>query len=185
MALGVALLALLALSAPLPAASQSSKIKAAPVAEKVSSGEWDGTWYYVNRNYRLAMWIRTVGGKPECKVRLMSLFAPEGFETDWKGFAEYSTRHRPGRFHFEIKEAGGDEISGDWLWDLQFPDSGRREEARFLMHRTGIGRSFSLQFLDLSRTMRRGEVERTYNAPRAWTFLKASNRQVLWDELPF
>lgn len=153
--------------------------------EKVSAGEWDGTWYYVNRDYRMALWLRTVDGKLQHRMQITSLFAPEGFLTDWSGRAEYTTRNTPGVFELKIDEIDDDELRGTWFWDLQFVRSGRREEANVRIYRAGVGRTFVMKFEQFERTIRRGTEEQLMSAPRAWTFIKASKRQVLWEELPF
>ncbi len=58
-----------------------------------SKGTWEGTWIYVSRDVRMALWMREKDGKPETKFRFESMLAStETFETDWTGATTTSSR---------------------------------------------------------------------------------------------
>ena len=156
------------------------------VPPRDDSGSWDGTWWYVSRDHKIALWIRTADGAPQIKLRLFSLIAPEGFETDWTGASEYITKIGPGTFQLALGERDANTIKGTWDWALTAPDSARIEHGTFAMHRTNGGRQLAMVFDELIRTMRRrGRPDDVFTSSPSMTFFLGSKRLVLWDELPF
>jgi len=156
------------------------------VPPRDDAGSWDGTWWYVNRDSKIALWIRTESGSPQVKLRFMSTSAPEGFETDWNGLSDYITKIGPGKFRLTLGERDANTIRGQWDWTLSAPESARIETGTFSIHRTNRGRQLALVFDELLRTMRRdGKPDDVFSSAPSLTFFLASKRQVLWDELPF
>lgn len=157
------------------------------LATPTDEGRFEGTWAYVNRDAKMAIWLRdTEDGPPEIKYRYLNTTSREEFETDWSGRAEYYVSGQ--RALFEIALTGGDRnrASGTWTWVVQFTNSGREERGHFTMYRGADGRRLVLHFDEFERSMRRAEDVRT-SSPKdhGMTFVKASKRLVLWDELPF
>jgi hypothetical protein len=156
------------------------------VPERTDAGVWEGTWYYVYRDGWMALWIRPGGdGKPEVKLRYQSLATSEAFETDWNGRATYYLAGQPATFELSLDERTDTTIRGRWRWDVQFEDSGRTETGRFQMYRAADGRQLVLRFDEWELVIRRRDQIKRYSRPPAWTFVKASKRLVLWDEIPF
>ncbi len=150
------------------------------------TGSWDGTWWYVNRDGKIALWIRTADGKPQVKLRYMSLNGPEGFETDWVGASDYITKIGPGKFRLTLGEKDANTIKGQWDWTLDSSNSSRIETGTFTIHRTNRGRQLALVFDELIRTMRRqNRPDEVFMSAPSLTFSLGSKRHVLWDELPF
>lgn len=153
---------------------------------RTDAGVWDGTWYYVHRDGRMAIWIRRgKDDKPEVKLQYQSLTAPEAFETDWNGKANYYLAGQPATFEVALEERTDTTIRGTWKWDVQFEDSGRTEAGAFTFYRASDGRQLVLKFDRWERIIRRRDQVKRYSRPPAWTFVKASKRLVLWDEIPF
>jgi len=148
-------------------------------------GVWDGTWFYVNRDVRLALWIKTETGKPRVKLRYTSMNSGEGFETDWNGKADYEVRDANGSFTLGIERRDADLIEGRWEWLLTAGRSVRLEEGDYRIYRTGDGRFMAFTFDAFTKTIRSGGKDEVYKGPLSWTFRKASKRLVRWDELPF
>jgi hypothetical protein len=152
--------------------------------ERTDLGTWGGTWWYVSRDHKVALWFRGEPAAPELKLRLLNLNSGEGFETDWKGAATYVHNSKPGTFTLEILQRDANTIEADWSWKLGIEELARTEVATILLYRTGDGRSMTMNFEGL---------ERIHGGPRpvrlafaqVWNFTKASPRLVLWDELPF
>ena len=158
---------------------------ATKLPESTTAGTWDGTWYHVSRDFRVALWFRTVEGAPQLKLQYMSLAIPEGFLTDWETDAEYVVRENPGKFDLDLERRDAGELAGSWHWVLTAPEGTRTETAKIRFYRAGDGRYLVLQFEDFERKVDRdGKVTRLAVKP-VWTFEKASNRLALWDELPF
>lgn len=155
------------------------------VPDPTSAGTWEGTWIHVNRDTRIAMWMRTVDGKPQAKLQYQSTSSPESFETDWDGKAVYTLGGRPASFELKLTERERDQIAGTWSWDVQFEDSGRTETGAFTAHRTGDGRALYLRFHEFERAIRRRDDLRRHRATPVWGFTKVSKRLAQWDELPF
>lgn len=155
------------------------------VGTPTTKGTWDGTWFYVNRDMRAALWFRTVGGKLQGRMQYQSTAAPEAFETDWTGTATYYVAGKPATFKLTFDRVSRDKIEGRWDWDVQFEDSGRTEKGTFTLERVGEGRDLGFVFSKFRRELRRGAEIKAYELPLAWAFTKGSKRIVLWDELPF
>ncbi len=156
------------------------------VPVRTDAGVWDGTWYYVHRDGWMAMWIRRAkDAKPEVKLQYLSLIAPEAFETDWNGKATYYLVGQPATFEIALDERTDTTIRGTWKWDVQFEDSGRTETGTFTLYRASDGRQMVLKFDRWERIIRRRDEVKRYSRPPAWTFVKASKRLVLWEEIPF
>jgi len=150
-----------------------------------NEGVWDGTWYYVNRDSRFVMWIKTEDGVPQIKFQYLSTASAEGFATDWNGNATYKMPHADGSFSLNIKKRDANVIEGRWDWRLEGSSSFRAEQGDYRMYRTGDGRYFVMDFSDYYRTLSGRKGERVFETHPSWTFRKASKRLVLFDELPF
>jgi len=155
------------------------------VAPRTDAGEWYGTWYYVFRDGKYALWMRMQDGKPQAKLQFFSTTSPEGFETDWSGNSEYQVKRGKGKFSLIIDEGDENVIAGRWEWELDFGGSARVETGKFDMWRAADGRQIVLNFSELNHIRRRGEEQEVFSSAPTWSFRKASNRLVLWDELPF
>lgn len=151
----------------------------------VTTGTFDGTWMYVNRDVHFAMWIRTEDGRPRVKLQFQSLASPEAFETDWNGVAKYYMSGHPVTFDLKITAADVNRIAGSWLWDVETPTTGRREEAQVVLQRTGYGRTLLMDFRNYAKTLRHGNDARTARVPVAWNWQKISKREIRWDEMPW
>jgi hypothetical protein len=152
-------------------------------AERTDAGDWDGTWVYVSKRRRIALWIRSGDGGPELKLRMNE----KGTDilTDWEGHAEYVSRNRPGKFSLQVDQRDEDTISGRWIWRIGTDAAGRQETADFTMHRAGRGRRLVMRVENWS-TENWGGFEEKYGLPlQVWSFQKASRRMALWGELPF
>ena len=179
----IAVLAAAWLAAP-PASPQTSRETGTlEVAKQSDRGDWNGTWYYVSRDFRIIIWMRTTKGKPELQLQYRSAAAAEGFVTDWTGEANYEVRRVPANFAMKIEQGDLNTASGSWDWTLDFGDSSRVEKAGFKLYRAGDGRSMVVLFEDLERVVRRGSSDRRHEIARAWSFRKASRRHVRWDEV--
>lgn len=183
---------LLALAAAQPHASAQPREfmtewgrAAVRIPDPVTAGNWDGSWIYANRDQRMALFVRTVDGKPQAKLQYQSLSAPEAFETDWSGDATYYLSGSPVTFRFHLDAADANELRGTWLWTVDFPDSGRSERGTFRVYRTDVGRDLVVLFQEWERVVRRFDRVSRWDNPPMWVFNKASKRIVMWDELPF
>jgi hypothetical protein len=150
-----------------------------------TSGEFAGTWIYVNRDVHYALWIRTKDGKPQVKMQYQSLASPESFETDWAGQANYYMAGSPATFSLTLDRADADAIAGRWAWELTAGESARVENASITMERTGYGRTLAMNFKDYRRTTTSGSHGNVLKGPVTWTWIKVSKRELLWDELPW
>ena len=160
-----------------------SRIKVPPPSER---GEWGGTWFYVSRDARFALWFRDdEDGLPEVKLQYFGMQNAETFITDWKGQADYFYRDVPGAFALSLTERDANLIKGNWSWVLDLGSSARTERASVELHRTGDGRRLVLVFDSLDLVVRRGTEVRHTNDRLAYTFAKVSKRLVRWEELPF
>ena len=154
-------------------------------ADPTTAGEFDGTWMYVNRDARYAMWIRTKDGARQVKIQYQSLAGPEAFETDWTGKTTYYLAGNPVTFDLGVVSSDADKITGTWNWVFEFGRSGRRETANLVLQRTGYGRNLLMDFRDFQRTITRDGENQIFKVPTAWNWIKVSKRELLWDELPF
>jgi len=152
---------------------------------RTDAGDWNGTWFYENRDCMIAMWMRTRNGKPEVKLQYLSRASPEAFETDWSGKASYYIAGQPASFEIALKQREANQIRGTWSWDVEFADSGRIEEGGFTMFRAGNGRQLVMKFEKLERVIKRRESASRHDITTTWAFTKVSKRQALWDEIPF
>ena len=153
--------------------------------EPTASGEWEGTWVYISRDVRLALWMKEDEGKPIVKLRFEgTLRTTEIFETDWTGKARYFVQDHPGIFEFTLEETGPDMIQADWDWVLDMRGSSRSEKSDIEMYRAGDGRRLVMFFKNFKRTINSGGTEKVHDFPQSWTFRKLSRRLVLWEELP-
>ena len=156
----------------------------AELPDRTNAGNWVGTWYFVTRDTRMALWIREDGKKPELRIQYMNTSRAESFITDWDCKATYRFRNKPGLFSFEITESDEKTIRGKWSWDLGQGELRRSETAWVTLYRAGDGRTLVMNFEDLERF--HGGMIGSYLAyQQVWAFRKASNQQRLWEELPF
>ena len=182
-----------ALLAAMPASAQSERETFHPLFGRsdvaiplpTDDGVWGGTWFYVNRDIRMALWIRPGEDHPKVKVQFLRSGLHERFTTDWDGHVEFKAEGAPGIFTLGVTDGDDNRISATWDWDLQFADSGRTEKGTVQIYRTGDGRLMVFMFEDVERKIRRGQRFQEYPLNQVWTFRKASKREVLWDELPF
>lgn len=154
-------------------------------SDETSLGSFDGTWMYVNRDSRFAMWIRTKDGKRQVRLQFQSLAGPESFETDWDGKAVYYMAGQPVTFELKLDDAGADRMTGTWTWIAKLEHSGRTETADLLIYRTAYGRSINMDFKNYAKTLTRDGKDRTVRVPTSWSWTKISKREILWEELPF
>jgi hypothetical protein len=155
------------------------------IDEPTTEGVWEGTWLYVNRDIKLALWLRGSEGIPEYKLRYHRVSGPqEDFETDWAGGAQYTSREGSGKFDLSITSGDENALQATWLWDLQFTDSGKTENANLSITRTGDGRQIVFMFEDYIISLWRGQAKQEIPVNQVWNFIKVSKRLVLWDELP-
>ena len=154
-------------------------------AEPTTAGSFDGTWMYVNRDSRYALWIRTKDGVPQVKLQYQSLSTPEAFESDWDGKAVYYLAGNPVNFDLKLGKATKDQILGTWSWDLKIDASARHENADVVIYRTHYGRTILMDFQNFVRTVTRNGKDAVMKTPINWTWNKVSKRELLWDELPF
>jgi len=153
--------------------------------DPTSAGSFDGTWMYVNRDMHFALWIRTKNGVPQVKLQYQSLANPEAFESDWDGKALYYMAGNPVTFELKLDESTADRIVGKWSWVLTVGNSMRRETADIVVYRTVYGRTLLMDFGNYEKTITSGGKNKIMKAPVVWNWVKLSNRELLWDELPF
>jgi hypothetical protein len=153
--------------------------------EPTSAGSFDGTWIYVNRDMHFALWIRTRNGVPQVKVKYQSLASPEAFESDWEGKSLYYLAGNPVDFELKLGESTSDRIVGKWTWVLTVGNSLRRETADIEMYRTVYGRTLLMDFGNYEKTITSDGKSKIFQAPVVWNWAKISNRELLWEELPY
>jgi len=155
------------------------------VPERTEAGTWDGTWYYNSVTMKMALWMRTRRGKVEVKVRYESGRGPLAFETDWTGAASYYSDAQPASFAMKLGKTGPADIEGTWDWTTRYRSTSRTETGKFSLYRARDGRTLVVKFNEYELvSIRDGKTARVTTAP-VWTFLKASKREALWDEIPF
>jgi hypothetical protein len=155
------------------------------VPEPTNDGVWDGTWWYVNRDSKVAMWIRTVDGTPEVKFQYANRMASEMFTTDWNAQADYSTYNGTGSFAMTFTERTADSIKAGWDWVLVVGKTNRKQRGKIRVFRTGTGRQMVMHFTEFEFAIGPIDTAPWQAAEQAWTFRKASKRLVRWEELPF
>jgi hypothetical protein len=156
------------------------------VPDRTDAGVWDGTWYYLSRDQKMALWIRTTDGLPELQLQYFGYSMVENFYTDWQGHAEYDIKGKHfGVFDMSITERDENTIKGSVNWTLQVADTNRTETGTFTMYRAGHGRSIVMQFDDYERVETTEKERRSWRPQQSWIFRKASKRLVEWEELPF
>jgi len=153
--------------------------------DPTSAGSFDGTWMYVNRDMRFALWIRSKEGVPQVRVQYQSLADPEAFESDWDGKALYYMAGNPVTFELKLGECTADRIVGKWSWVLTVGNTMRRETADVVIYRTVYGRTLMMDFENYEKTLTSNGQNKIMRAPIVWNWTKISNREILWQELPF
>jgi hypothetical protein len=153
--------------------------------DETNAGSFEGTWMYINRDVHFAMWMRTKDGTPQVKIQYQSLANPEAFATDWEGKTLYYMAGSPVTFELKLASSTTDRIAGKWLWDLNIGASSRRESADVVIYRTGYGRTLMMDFQNYEKTITSGGKNKVMRAPVVWNWTKISNRELLWEELPF
>jgi len=184
---GCTLLAPALLNTPARAQAPIAGHSTVIIPERSDAGYWHGTWYHLSRDFTMALWLRIVDGQTQVKLRFVSTTpSAERFTTDWEGLAEYHLERFPATFELTVLEGDEDTIIGTWDWLLELPGaSGREEHARFTIYRIEDGRKLVVLYDDYEIIRRSGNTVRRYDGARFRLFNKASNRLVLWDELPF
>jgi hypothetical protein len=110
----------------------------------------------------------------------------ENFITDWNGHADYDVKGRYfGVYDLSITERDVNTIKGTIDWTLKVGGTTRTEKGKFTMYRAGSGRSIVMLFDDYTRIETTGDKRRIWRPQQSWTLQKASNRLVMWEELPF
>ena len=160
-------------------------IQAIMKSDPTNAGSFDGSWMYVNRDSRFAMWIRTKNGKRQVRLQYQSLASPEAFETDWDGKSIYYMGGKPVTFELKLTDQTADKLSGSWAWVLKFETSGRVETADVVLYRTMYGHTMNMDFNNYAKTLTRSGVDRTVKVPTSWSWTKVSKREILWQEMPF
>jgi hypothetical protein len=155
------------------------------VPPKSENGNFVGTWWYVNRDIRAALWLKSVDGEIAAKLQMLRFGSRESFITDWDGVASYDLRGGAGSFALSIDEGDANELRGSWAWELRFPDSSRSESSPVKLYRTGDGRRLVMHFPTLREVVVRPNKTADSTIEKVWTFRQASRRLLLWDELPF
>ena len=148
-------------------------------------GFWDGSWYYLNRDFHIAAWFRTVDGTPQVKLRYAAIGSAETFETDWQGSVDYYFGGAPAKFSLNLEQLDGNTMKGYLDWKLEVGNSGRFISGAFIAYRTGGGLQFTMHFDNYRRVIRRGGIDNVAEASNTWVFRKACNRLADWDEFPF
>lgn len=155
-------------------------------AERTDAGDWIGTWYYVSRSRKMAVWIRDWRGELQFKLKVQSKGGGrESFTTDWGSRAEYDYLGMPARFGIHFDQFDQQTIAGGWLWELGDEAKGRRETLDFTMYRSGLGRQMVAIVRDFKRDYFGMNAVPVSVELQVWLFTKASRRTVLWEELPF
>jgi hypothetical protein len=156
------------------------------IPDRTDAGVWEGTWYYISRDQKIALWIRTTDGLPEMQMQYFGFIMAEHFVTDWQGHADYDVKGRHlGQFDLAVTERDANTIKGSLDWTLRVGDITRSETGNFTMYRAGHGRGIVMRFDDYERVETTGTERRSWRPGQSWTFRKASKRLVLWEELPF
>jgi hypothetical protein len=119
------------------------------------------------------------------RVQYQSLASPEAFESDWDGKAIYYMASNPVTFELKLGECTPDKLTGTWSWLLTVGSAIRRETADLVIYRTQYGRSLLMDFQNFEKTITEGGRNKVMRAPVVWNWVKISNRELLWDELPF
>lgn len=153
--------------------------------ERNDAGSWDGTYWYVNRDYRAAMWMRTTDGLPEIRLKLVAFGSPEEFETGWDCEASYEVPDGHGEFALSINERDANTIKGSWTWNLQVGASVRKQIGEVTIYRAGQGREVVMLFDPFKFHIGPADQERWIDVDQVWTFRKSSKRMIRWEELPF
>ena len=154
--------------------------------DRTDAGDWEGTWYYVSRIRKMALWIRENDGEIKIKVRIEGAAGKsESVTTDWDSKGEFVQTGKPGSFRLEFDHTDADTISGRWIWDYGSPELGKSERAEFTMFRAGYGRQLVWQFKDFEHKNWGGERVSQRVDDVVWTLQKVSRREALWGELPF
>lgn len=154
-------------------------------AEATTAGSFEGTWLYLNRDARFALWSRMKDGAPQVKLQYQSMASPEAFETDWDGKALYYLAGNPVTFELKLGPSTGDKIVGKWFWELKVGDAHRLETADVVLQRTHYGRTLLMDFQNFERTITKDGKDKVTKLPVVWNWIKISKRELIWDELPF
>jgi hypothetical protein len=152
--------------------------------ERTDAGDWAGTWFYVNKRRKMALWMRIEEGTPEFKLRVQE--KGQNVTTDWEGQSSYDDGGRSGEFSTTVDQRDENTISGSWVWTLGKPEHGWKTTADFTMYRTGHGRQLVMRIEKWHREYWGSRSPADMDTKfQVWTFQKASRRQALWGELPF
>jgi len=74
---------------------------------------------------------------------------------------------------------------GKWSWVLTVGNTMRRETADVVIYRTVYGRTLMMDFENYEKTLTSNGQNKIMRAPIVWNWTKISNREILWQELPF
>jgi hypothetical protein len=118
-------------------------------------------------------------------MQFQSLASPEAFETDWNGKSLYYLAGNPVNFEFKLGKSNSHQLQGSWAWALEIDKQVRREKADVVVYRTVYGRTLLMDFQNYEQIVTRNGRDTSMRVPFSWTFSKISQRELLWDELPF
>ncbi len=150
-----------------------------------SEGTFMGTWFYVDRDMRFAIYFREEEGKIQAKLR-WEIYHSEMFETDWDGKCTYMYEGNEGNVHLDIANPENkDQLEGKWSWRLGSGTGERIEEGTFTIYRSEKGLKLAWIMPDWSQRFKSGEKEKKYKYEQMHILRKASNRLIQWDEIPF
>ena len=156
-------------------------------AERSDAGDWYGTWYYVSRTQKMAIWIRDDDGTPQVKWRLSGTQSGDldSFSTDWSSQGVANDRGQSGTFKLTLDTADQNTIAGNWAWEVRAGKNGRKDTANFELYRSGDGRHAVMRITDWKREFWGKREYAQTQEYKVWTFRKASRREAMWNELPF
>lgn len=152
--------------------------------ESTTAGDWNGTWVYMSRDYRVALWMKRGEKLPEYRLQLVRSAPLEQIVTDWQGQGVYDLDGAPGSFSMTLTEGDANTMSGTWEWWVRFDDSSRSETGDIKVFRIGDGRDMAIHFSPFAIKLTRRDGEQQFDTEQIWTFRKVSRRLLTWDELP-
>jgi len=153
--------------------------------EQTGEGTFLGTWFYVDRDQRFALFFKEEAGKIKAKI-MWYVNSEESFETDWDGKCAYMFRGYEGNVSLQISNPGNKELlEGKWLWQYRFVSSERIESGTFKMYRFEKGFKLAWIMPDWARVVKAGDKEKGLKLDQMHILRKASNRIISWEEIPF
>jgi len=150
-----------------------------------NDGKFSGTWFYVDRDQRFALFFKEEEGTIKIKLR-WQMNVGESFETDWDGKCKYMFRGNEGNVNLALSNPENKNIlEGTWLWQYGLDSGGRTEKATFKIYRSEKGFKLAWIMPDWERVVKQGEKTRKMKIEQMHILRKASDRIILWEEIPF